>query len=70
MILEHENGAKKALWTHVLKPAPVVADRGSHKDTVALQGNGGDRLIFETTPVKAELNNWAYWSNLSLQWAD
>lgn len=67
IILEPSKGPQRTLWTHSLKPVTVEADRGPHSETVTVSGGTGDRLLFETLPVKGTPNNWGYWTGLTIQ---
>lgn len=64
LILKHQVGAEGVLWSKTLTPATEPGNRGIQKAEVSVKATDTDQLVFETLPVKALVNNWAFWRNL------
>jgi glycosyltransferase involved in cell wall biosynthesis len=66
VIVKHNNGKERVLWTRTLTPVTQPLDRGVHKAEVSLSTNDKDRLVFEALAVKDPVSNWAFWRNVYL----
>jgi hypothetical protein len=68
-VRKRSGGSQVEFWSRRLDPIHVKADVGLQIADVELPiaTEPGDRLVFETLPIKDPYGCWAYWSNLSLR---
>jgi len=63
---ENSGSAPKLLWSRSLDPVKNAFDRGQQQAILRIDGSGTQRITLETKPISGPLNNWSYWSKVSL----
>jgi hypothetical protein len=65
-VLLHD-GSRRLLWSHVLRPREAAADCGPQAATVALPGDGLEKLLLTIDPLEHAAWDWTYWSRIVLR---
>jgi hypothetical protein len=65
----HADGSRSALWSRVLRPREVEADRGPQRAAFALPAAGVEKLVLSIDPLEHPSWDWTYWSRVALRGA-
>lgn len=69
VVLIADDSPLRVLFSRILKPASVVADRNTQAATISLPAGASGRLFFRTLPGPAGsiTSDWAYWARIEIR---